>query len=57
MELHGAEALGIRSAEKRKVNVLENKCFRSLVGLSRLDGVHRIAEVHRIARIERELAS
>ena len=32
--LHGAEAWGIRSAERRKVNVLEMKCLRSLVGVS-----------------------
>ena len=30
--LYGAEAWGIRSAERRKVNVLEMKCLRSLVG-------------------------
>ena len=29
--LYGAEAWGIRSAERRKVNVLEMKCLRSLV--------------------------
>ena len=29
--LYGAEAWGLRSAEKRKVNVLEMKCLRSLV--------------------------
>ena len=27
----------MRSAERRKVNVLEMKCLRSLVGLSRMD--------------------
>ena len=32
--LQGAEAWGMRSAERRKVNVLEMKCLRSLVGLS-----------------------
>ena len=32
--LYGAEALGMRSAERRKVNVLEMKCLRSLVGVS-----------------------
>ena len=31
--LYGAEAWGIRSAERRKVNVLEMKCLRSLVGV------------------------
>ena len=30
--LYGAEAWGMRSAERRKVNVLE-KCLRSLVGV------------------------
>ena len=32
--LCGAEAWGMRSAERRKVNVLEMKCLRSLVDLS-----------------------
>ena len=31
--LYGAEAWGMRSAERRKVNVLEIKCYRSLVGV------------------------
>ena len=31
--LHGAEAWGMRSAERRKVNVLEMKCLRCLVGV------------------------
>ena len=35
--LYGAEAWGMRSAERRKVNVLEVKCLRSLVGVSRMD--------------------
>ena len=46
----------MRSAERRKVNVLEMKCFRSLVGVSRMDTV-RNEEVLRRAGIERELAS
>ena len=29
----------MRSAERRKVNVLEMKCLRSLVGVSRMDRV------------------
>ena len=37
--LYGAEAWGMRSAERRKVNVLEMKCSRSLVGVSRMDRV------------------
>ena len=30
---------GMRSAERRKVNVLEMKCLRSLVGVSQMDRV------------------
>ena len=43
----------MRSAERRKVNVLEMKCLRSLVGVSRMDGVRD----QRCAGIERELSS
>ena len=46
----------MRSAERRKVNVLEMKCLRSLVGVSRMDRV-RNEEVRRRAGIEKELAS
>ena len=46
----------MRSAEIRKVNVLEIKCLRSLVGVSRMDRV-RNEEVRRRAGIERELES
>ena len=35
--LYGAEAWGMRGAERRKVNVLEMKCLRSLVRVSRLE--------------------
>ena len=44
----GAEAWGMRSAERKKVNVLEMKCLRSLVGVSRMDRV-RNEEVRRRA--------
>ena len=54
--LYRAEAWGMRSAERRKVNVLEMNCLRSLVGVSRMDRV-RNGEVRRRAGIERELAS
>ena len=54
--LFGAEARGMRSAERRNVNVLEMKCLRSLVGVSRMDKVMN-EEVRRRAGIERELAS
>ena len=54
--LYGAEAWGMRRAERRKVNVLEMKCLRSLVGVSRMDRV-RNEEVRSRAGIEREIAS
>ena len=55
--LYEAEAWGLRSDdEKRKVNILEMKRLRSLVGVSRMDRV-RNEEVRRKAGIERELAS
>ena len=50
--LYGAEAWGMRSAERRKVNVLEMKCLRSLVGVSRIDRV-RNEEVRSRAGLER----
>ena len=46
----------MRSAERRKVNALEKKCLRSLVGVSRIDRV-RNEEVRRRAGIENELES
>ena len=54
--LYGAEAWGMRSAERWKVNVNEMKCLRSLVGVSRMDRVMN-EEVRRRAGIEMELAS
>ena len=40
----------MRSAERRKMNVLEIKCLRSLVGVSRMDRV-RNEDEHRRAGI------
>ena len=54
--LYGADVLGMRSAERTKVNVLEMKCLRSLVGVSRIDRV-RNEDVRRRAGIEMELES
>ena len=51
--LYGAETWGMR---RKKVNVLEMKCLRTLVGVSQMDGV-RNEEVCRRAGIDRELAS
>ena len=47
--------MGMRSAESRKVNVLEMKCLGSLVGVSRMDRV-RNNEVRGRAGIEWEFA-
>ena len=54
--LYGAEAWGMRSAERRKVNVFEKKCLTSLVGVSRMDR-GRNEFVRRRPGIEREFAS
>ena len=54
--LYGAEAWFMRSAERRKLNVLQMKCLRSLVGLWRMERA-RNEEVRRRAGIERGLAS
>ena len=54
--LYRAEAWGMRSAERRKVNVLGIKCLTSLVEVSRLDRI-RNDKVRRSAGIERELAT
>ena len=54
--LYGPEAWGLRTAYRTKVNVLEMKCLRSLVGMSRMERV-RNDEMRRIARKQRKLAS
>ena len=54
--LYGAEVWGMRSAVRRNANVLEMKCLRSLVRVSRIDRV-RNEEVRRRAGIEMELVS
>ena len=53
--LDGAETWSMRSANREKVNVLEMKCLRSVVVVTRMDRV-RNKEVHRRAIIERKLA-
>ena len=37
--LFGAEARGMRSAARKKVNILEMKCLRSLIGVSLMNRV------------------
>ena len=54
--LNEAEAFGMKSANRRKVNVLELKGLRSLVGVSRINRVWN-EEVRIRALIERELAT
>ena len=54
--LYRAEVWGMRTAERRKVNVLEMKCLRSLVGVSRIYRV-RTEDVRKRTGIEGELAS
>ena len=44
--------MGCEKCERRKENVLEMKCLRSLVGVAQLDRV-RNEKVRRRARIER----
>ena len=34
--LYGAESWGMRRAERTKVNILEMKCLRNMVGVSRM---------------------
>ena len=48
--LYGAGACFMKSAEKRKMNVLKMKCLRSLVGVSRMDRVRN--EEVRIGELE-----
>ena len=43
--LYGAEAWGKRSAQRRKVNVLDMKCLRRLVGVTRMDRVKKKSSV------------
>ena len=54
--LYGADAWDMSSAERRKVNVLEMKCLRSLAGVARMGRVNN-EEVRRRAGIENELSS
>ena len=48
--------MGVRSAERRKINVLEMKSLRILVGVSQMD-IFANEEMPRRAGIETELAS
>ena len=39
--LYGAETWDMRSAERKKVNVLQKKCLRSVIGVTRMDRVRK----------------
>ena len=56
MTLYRVSAWVMRRAERRNVKVLEMKCLKSLVGVSRIDRV-RNEEVRMRAGTERDLAS
>ena len=51
--LYGAEAWGLRSVERRKVNDLEMKCLRSLVGVSQMDKIHSMNQSINIRFIQK----
>ncbi|KAK7882210.1 hypothetical protein WMY93_028384 [Mugilogobius chulae] len=53
--LYGAETWSLKVAEKRKLNVMEMKCLRSMCGVTRMDRV-RNEEVRRRTGVVRELA-
>ena len=53
--LYGAETWGLRIAEKKKLNVLEMKCLRSMSGVTRLDRI-RNEEVRRRTGVVKELS-
>ena len=55
MVTYGAETLGLREAEIRRLNVFEMKCLRLLVGVTRWDRI-RNEEIRRSAGIEQNLA-
>ena len=53
--LYGAETWGLKVAEKKRLNVLEMKCLRSMVGVTRWDRL-RNEEVRRRAGVMKELS-
>ena len=55
--LYIADSQGMRSAQRNKMHVLEMKCLRSLVGVSRIDRVRNEEVRRRRGSIGRELAS
>jgi Reverse transcriptase (RNA-dependent DNA polymerase). len=54
--LYGAETWGLREDERRRLDVLEMKCLRSMCGVTRLDRI-RNEEIRRRTREEKELSA
>lgn len=54
--LYGSETWGMKEAEKRRLDVLEMNCLRSMVGVTRMDRI-RNEEVRRRTGVVRELSS
>ena len=53
--LYGAEAWNMKEADRRRLDVFEMRCLRSMVGVSRLDRL-RNEEVRRQAGVKRKLS-
>ena len=53
--VYGAETWNMKEADRRRLDVFEMRCLRSMVGVSRLDRV-RNEEVRRRAGVERKLS-
>jgi len=54
-DLYGAETWNMGAAERRRLNVMEMRCLRSMYGVTRMDRV-RNEEVQRRIGVVRELA-
>ena len=53
--LYGAEAWSVKQEDRRRLDVMEMRCLRSIVGVSRMDRV-RNEEVRRRAGVDRSLS-
>ena len=53
--MYGSELWGMKVSERRRLNVFEMKCLRSMAGVSRLDRL-RNEEVRERTRVREELA-
>ena len=53
--LYGSETWNAREREKKKLNVFEMRCLRSMIGVSRVDRI-RNNVIRQITGVERDLA-